>query len=66
MTHIIPQIVEDRYLDEQKLRETCQRKFAPGTYKIQFRFNKWFLYLPSPLDEDTLEKCEIDMISHSR
>lgn len=29
------QIIEDRYIDEDKLLEICKQRFAPGTYKLR-------------------------------
>jgi hypothetical protein len=29
------QIIEDRYIDEDKLLELCSHKFGPGNYKLR-------------------------------
>ncbi|CAO2658702.1 Nn.00g064250.m01.CDS01 [Neocucurbitaria sp. VM-36] len=46
-----PQIIEDRYIDEDKLLQVCKQRFAPGTYKLSYKFNMWFLQAPSLLDD---------------
>ncbi|KAF2797931.1 hypothetical protein K505DRAFT_357980 [Melanomma pulvis-pyrius CBS 109.77] len=55
----ICQIIEDRYINEDKLLELCKDKFGLGNYRLRFKFNKWYLEVPSLLDEDALIQCEM-------
>ncbi|UPX17083.1 uncharacterized protein EKO05_0007459 [Ascochyta rabiei] len=53
------QIIEDRYIDDEKLLEICKERFGWGNYKLKYKFNRWYLQAPCWLDEETLELCEI-------
>lgn len=62
-----PQIIEDRYIDDDKLLEICEERFGLGNYQLkvcnyrayqsyaanipQFKFNRWYLQAPCWLDE---------------
>lgn len=30
-----PQVIEDRYIDDEKLWEICKEKFGPDNYKLK-------------------------------
>ncbi|KAF2623991.1 hypothetical protein BU25DRAFT_461491 [Macroventuria anomochaeta] len=46
-----PQIIEDRYIDDDKLLELCSKRFPLGSYRLSWKFNKWYLDAPDWLDE---------------
>ena len=62
-----PQIIEDRYIDDDKLLQICRERFGVGNYHLkvrgihlsiqietdtyQYKFNRWYLLAPDWLDE---------------
>ncbi|KAF2872634.1 hypothetical protein BDV95DRAFT_593967 [Massariosphaeria phaeospora] len=56
----ILQIIEDLYIDEEKLLGICIQRFGPGNYKLRFKANKWYLQAPSFLDRHILSNGNIN------
>ncbi|KAF2184450.1 hypothetical protein K469DRAFT_709212 [Zopfia rhizophila CBS 207.26] len=53
------QVIEDRYIDAEKLADLLENKFGVHQFTIRYKFNKWYIEAPEILDEASLEQCEI-------
>ncbi|KAF2635942.1 hypothetical protein P280DRAFT_473566 [Massarina eburnea CBS 473.64] len=53
------QIIENRYIDHDKLLEFCKERFGLGNYQLRYKSKKYYLHVPTLLDEDTLEQFNI-------
>ncbi|ORY12264.1 hypothetical protein BCR34DRAFT_600818 [Clohesyomyces aquaticus] len=52
-------IIEDRYIDEEKLLDLCRARFGAGNYRLRWTLNKWYLSAPGPIEDDELDRCEL-------
>ncbi|KAF1960377.1 hypothetical protein CC80DRAFT_292757 [Byssothecium circinans] len=53
------QIIDNRYIDHDKLIEYCKQRFGLGKYELRYKSKKYYLKVPIHLDDDILQKCEI-------
>lgn len=55
------QIIQDRYIDQNKLHALLVRKFPPSTYSLKWKLNRWIIVAPSPLTDAEIEEVELDI-----
>ncbi|KAF2625279.1 hypothetical protein BU25DRAFT_460399 [Macroventuria anomochaeta] len=60
--HSPPQVIENRYIDDDKLVEICKERFGAGNYRLKFKLRKWYLSAPCWLDDETIEQCEMEYL----
>ncbi|CAI6338062.1 unnamed protein product [Periconia digitata] len=52
------QIIENRYVDDEKLSQICIKLFGLGNYDIRYKSKKFYLSVPVFLDQETIDQCD--------
>jgi len=51
------QVIENRYIDRNKLRLHLEQTFGENNFAIRLQLNRWVLNVPRKLAEDEIDGC---------
>ncbi|KAK7181517.1 hypothetical protein DPSP01_008916 [Paraphaeosphaeria sporulosa] len=53
-----PQIIQDRYIDGDKLLAMCQKRYGIENCRLKYKNERYYLQAPELIGEDILQQCE--------
>ncbi|KAL5437648.1 hypothetical protein PMIN07_000765 [Paraphaeosphaeria minitans] len=53
-----PQIIQDRYIDGDKLLALCQERYGIENCRLKYKNERYYLQVPEVIGEEILQQCE--------